>query len=117
MISRFPHAGDALGATPGHPLLIPALSADRATSTSPQQALLDWEAIKRIPGIAGYWPADPAYLFENSVGTIPASVGGVIGARLDISQRLEISANHVVNGSFSTNLDGWTSYGAGSTNV
>lgn len=27
----------------------------------------------------GYWPADPAYLFEDSAGTIPASVNGVAG--------------------------------------
>ena len=117
MINRFPHAGDAHGATPGHPLLVPALSAARDLSMSPQQAMLDWEAIKRIPGLAGYWPADPAYIYQDRAGTIPASVGGVIGARLDISQRLEISANQVVNGDFSTDLGGWTSYGAASTSV
>lgn len=27
----------------------------------------------------GYWPADPQYLYEDSAGTIPASVNGVCG--------------------------------------
>ena len=79
MTSLAPHGGDALGATPGHPLLTPALSGARDLSMSRQQALLDLAAIQRIPGIAGYWPADPAYLFEDSAGTVPASVGGVVG--------------------------------------
>ena len=44
---------------------MPALSAARDLSMSPQQAMLDWEAIKRIPGLAGYWPADPAYIYQD----------------------------------------------------
>ena len=31
----------------------------------------------------GYWPADPVYAFEDSAGTTPASVGGVVGLRLN----------------------------------
>ena len=83
MINRFPHAGDAHGATPGHPLLVPALSAARDLSMSPQQAMLDWEAIKRIPGLAGYWPAGIEYLWADDAGTTLPSVGGGIGKRLD----------------------------------
>ena len=83
MISRFPHAGDALGATPGHPSLIPALAFAPALSLSRQQALLDWEAIKRIPGLAGYWPAGIEYLWADDAGTTLPSIGGGIGKRLD----------------------------------
>lgn len=31
----------------------------------------------------GYWPADPAYLYEDSAGTIPASANGVVGLRVN----------------------------------
>jgi hypothetical protein len=33
----------------------------------------------------GYWPADPAYAFEDSAGTIAASVNGVVGKRTDVA--------------------------------
>ncbi len=85
MINLAPHGGDALGATPGHPLLTPALSAAPGLSMSRQQALLDLQAIQRIPGLAGYWPADPAYIYQDSAGYIPATVGGVFGQVRDIS--------------------------------
>ena len=31
----------------------------------------------------GYWPADPVYLYEDSAGTIPARVNGVVGLRVN----------------------------------
>jgi hypothetical protein len=34
--------------------------------------------------LGGYWPADPAYAFEDSAGTIAASVNGVVGYRTDV---------------------------------
>ena len=91
MMSRPPHAGDALGATPGHPLLIPALAFAPELSLSRQQALLDWEAIKRIPGLAGYWPAGIEYLWADDAGTTLPSIGGGIGKRLDA-----FGVNHAV---------------------
>ena len=33
--------------------------------------------------LGGYWPADPAYAYEDSAGTTLASVGGVVGLRLN----------------------------------
>ncbi len=33
----------------------------------------------------GYWPADPAYAFEDSAGTTLASVNGVVGYRTDVA--------------------------------
>jgi hypothetical protein len=33
----------------------------------------------------GYWPTDPAYAFEDSAGTTPASVDGVVGYRTDVA--------------------------------
>ena len=83
--SRRVHGGEVLGATPGHPLLVPALSAAPGLSMSRQQALLDLQAIQRIPGLAGYWPADPAYAYQDSAGYTPATVGGVVGQVRDIS--------------------------------
>lgn len=74
---RFPHGGEVLGASPANPLLAPVLRPAKAMSR--QMALLGLQAIQRLPGLAGYWPADPAYLFEDSGATIPASVGGVVG--------------------------------------
>ena len=79
MRSRFPHGGEVLGAAPANPILAPVLSQDRALSMSRQRDLLDLQAIQRIPGFVGYWKADPQYLFEDSAGTTPASLGGVIG--------------------------------------
>ncbi len=88
---RFPHAGEVIGAAPGHPSLIPALAFAPALSLSRQQALLDWEAIKRIPGLAGYWPAGIEYLWADDAGTTLPSIGGGIGKRLDA-----FGANHAV---------------------
>lgn len=31
----------------------------------------------------GYWPMDSAYLFEDSAGTIPATLNGVVGLRVN----------------------------------
>ena len=62
------------------PLAITRLTWLTSQGNPSQRALLDLQAIQRIPGLAGYWPADPAYLFEDSAGMIPASVGGVAGS-------------------------------------
>lgn len=35
--------------------------------------------------LGGYWPADPAYAFEDSAGTTAASVNGVVGYRTDVA--------------------------------
>lgn len=46
--------------------------------------LLGWNAFNPATLFAnneqgGYWPTDPSYLYEDSAGTIPASVNGVVG--------------------------------------
>jgi len=74
---RFPHGGEVLGASPAHPLLAPVLRYEMVLSR--QQALIDLQAIQRIPGLVGYWSADPAYLFEDSGATTPATLNGVVG--------------------------------------
>ena len=76
MRSRFPHGGEVLGAAPANPILAPVLSQDRGLGMSRQRDLLDLQAIQRIPGLVGYWKADPQYLFEDSAGTTPASTSG-----------------------------------------
>lgn len=53
------------------------------------QRLTDIQSIQRLFANGengGYWPADPAYLYEDSAGTIPASRDGVCGLRMDTSQ-------------------------------
>ncbi len=35
--------------------------------------------------LGGYWPASPEYAFEDSSGTIAASVDGVVGYRVDVA--------------------------------
>ena len=72
MLSRRPTGSEILGAAPGHGLAVPVLRADTNLRTSCQQALLDLQAIQRIPGLVGYWKADPQYMFEDSAGTTPA---------------------------------------------
>ncbi len=74
---RFPHGGEVLGASPANPLLAPVLRP--ALELSRQQAMLDLQAIQRIPSLVGYWSDDPAYLFEDSGATTPASLNGVVG--------------------------------------
>ncbi len=106
-MSKFPHGGDALGAQPGHPLMAPVLRP--APELSRQQALLDLQAIQRIPGLAGYWPADPAYLFEDSAGTIPANTNGtgVVGYVKNVAAQY-LSGNLLNNYDFTSDLSGWT---------
>lgn len=46
------------------------------------QRLTDIQAIRKLFARGengGYWPADPAFLYEDSAGTIPATLNGVIG--------------------------------------
>lgn len=103
-MSKFPHGGDALGAQPGHLLLAPVLRPEMVLSR--QQALLDLQAIQRIPGLAGYWSADPAYLFEDSSGTIPANTNGtgVVGLWTDVSQSVVLGTEVTTNGAMESGI-------------
>ncbi len=42
-------------------------------------AALETYLIMKIPGLVGYWSSDPSYMYEDSAGTIPTEVNGVIG--------------------------------------
>ena len=106
-MSKFPHGGDAFGAQPSHPLLAPVLRP--ALELSRQQALLDLAAIQRISGLVGYWPADPAYLFEDSAGTTPASVNGVVGCARNLLSAPVYTPVTITNSDFELGDDGsWT---------
>ncbi|MBP7983765.1 MAG: hypothetical protein KAY97_02775 [Chromatiaceae bacterium] len=104
---RFPHGGEVLGASPAHPLLAPVLRPEMVLSR--QQALLDLQAIQRIPGLAGYWPADPAYLYEDSAGTIPANTNGtgVVGCWRRVGDAPVYTPVTINNPGFDTDT-GWT---------
>jgi hypothetical protein len=86
---------------------------------SRQQAMLDLQAIQRIPGLAGYWPADPAYLYQDSAGTIPASTNGtgVVGLRVDASKGLSTGASTVTNPDFLSGSSGWGASGVDGTHT
>jgi len=65
------------------------------------QRLTDIRAIQRLFSNGengGYWPADPAYLYEDSAGTIPATLNGVCGLRYDNSRGMALGQNEVTNG-------------------
>ena len=117
MSSRFPHGGEVLGASPAHPLLAPVLRPEMVLSR--QQDMLDLQAIQRIPGLAGYWPADPAYLYQDSAGTIPASTNGtgVVGLRVDASKGLSTGASTVTNPDFLSGSSGWGASGVDGTHT
>lgn len=103
---RFPHGGEVLGASPANPLLAPVLRPEMVLSR--QQALLDLQAIQRIPGLAGYWSTDPAYLFEDSAGTIPANTDGtgVVGYWRRAGAAPVYTPVAIINGTFDTDI-GW----------
>ena len=108
---RFPHGGEILGAAPANPLLAPVLRPGRDLNR--QQAMLDLAAIQRIPGLVGYWPADPAYLYEDSAGTIPASINGVVGCMRRVGDAPVYVPVTVANPGFDADSDwtkgtGWT---------
>jgi hypothetical protein len=87
MIARRPTGGDVRGATPAHPLLFPVGHQDVSLSQSPQQQLLDQRQIQRMfadGALGGLWLPEPQYLYEDSAGTIPASLNGVVGAVRDV---------------------------------
>lgn len=67
------------------PQLLQPLAITRLTWLTSQRALLDLQAIQRIPGLAGYWSADPQYAYQDSAGYTTATVGGVVGQVRDIS--------------------------------
>ncbi len=46
---------------------------------SPDMDAIAMRALFNNGALGGYWPADPAYAYEDSAGTIPASVNGVVG--------------------------------------
>ena len=78
------------------------------------------QAIQRIPGLAGYWPADPAYLFEDCAGTIPASVNGVVGCVRRVGDAPVYIPVTVANPGFDADSDwtkgtGWTIADGGAT--
>ena len=51
----------------------------KADKYAGELSFLYLERIKAMSGLAGYWPADPAYLYEDSGATTPASLNGVVG--------------------------------------
>jgi len=115
MLSRRPTGSEILGAAPGHGLAVPVLRADTNLRTSCQQALLDLQAIQRIPGLVGYWKADPQYLFEDSAGTTPASTNGTgpVGQWRAVGVTPTLTAVTVANSGFDADSDwtkgtGWT---------
>lgn len=60
------------------------------------------------PG-AWYDPSDFSTLFQDSVGTTPVTaVAQQVGLMLDKSQGLVLGPELVTNGTFDTNLNGWT---------
>lgn len=113
---RLPSGADTLGAAPANPLLAPVLR--QAKALGRQRALLDLQAIQRIPGLAGYWSADPAYLCEDAAGYTPASVGGVIGQVRDIGQGLNLGNEIIPDGGFDIGYSSLNPNGSelGSTN-
>lgn len=110
MRSRFPHGGEVLGAAPANPILAPVLSQDRGLRMSRQRELLDLQAIQRIPGLVGYWKADPQYLFEDSAGTTPASTSGTgpIGQWLPVNAALTYGPELLIDPSFDNLAGNWT---------
>ena len=115
MLSRRPTGSEILGAAPGHGLAVPVLRADTNLRTSCQQALLDLQAIQRIPGLVGYWKSDPAYLYEDSAGTIQASTNGTgpVGQWRAVGVTPTLTAVTVANSGFDVDSDwtkgtGWT---------
>ena len=57
----------------------------------------------------GYWPADPAYAYEDSAGTTLASVNGVVGLRFDVIKGLAVLSE--ITGSNLNVANGWVKYG------
>lgn len=115
MLSRRPTGSEILGAAPGHGLAVPVLRADTNLRTSCQQALLDLQAIQRIPGLVGYWKSDPAYLYEDSAGTTPASTSGTgpVGQWRAVGATPALTTVTVANSGFDADSDwtkgtGWT---------
>jgi hypothetical protein len=62
-------------------------------------------------GEQGVWlePWDTSTMFQDSAGTIPVtSYGQPVGLRLDKSKGLVLGPEKVVNGTFNSNVTGWT---------
>lgn len=66
-----------------------------------------------LRGEQGAWydPSDLTTLFQDSAGTIPVTaVEQPVGLMLDKSKGLALGAELVTNGTFDTNVNGWTGY-------
>ena len=109
MRSRFPHGGEVLGAAPANPILAPVLSQDRALSMSRQREMLDLQAIQRIPGLVGYWKADPQYMFEDYTTLTTPTLGGVVGKVLDLSAPQTLGSELLTNGTMDSSTSPWSS--------
>ena len=105
---KLPHGGEVLGAAPANPILAPVLSQDRALRLSRQRELLDLQAIRRIPGLVGYWKADPAYAYEDYTNQTTPTVGGVVGKVLDLSAPASLGSELVVNGTMDSVTTPWS---------
>lgn len=58
--------------------------------------------------------SDLSTLFQDSLGTTPVTTDGdPVGLVLDLSQGLELGAELVTNGTFDTDISGWTGTGGG----
>lgn len=106
---RAPTRSDCLGASPRRVLHADPLRLDLSRSLSEQQYLHDMAAIRAMFAsgeLGGYWESALSSYYEDSAGTVQASVNGVVGAWNPISH-IEKGDNLVTNGGFDSG-DGWT---------
>lgn len=95
------------------PLRIPPVS------TQPDLYHGKWVAGLFAAGEQGAWfdPSDLSTLYQDAVGTTPVTaVEQPIGLWLDKSKGLVLGSELVTNGTFDTNIDGWT-YGSEYSNI
>lgn len=71
-------------------------------------------------GVNGAWydPSDFSTMFQNAAGTTPVTaVGQPVGLMLDKSKGLVLGSELVTNGTFTSNVTGWTVYGDAATTI